>query len=120
MRKPITLYSTPVSVNVERTPHEGFNVLLYRPKWSKLREWMYGYDIMDAVKDSFKDCADIKFVEVDGTANMDDIYPYIDAYIRPSRHDGDPRMVRECIMLGIPTNQSTEIPEIINFIKTGE
>jgi hypothetical protein len=47
---------------------------------------------------------------------MDDIYPLIDFYLRPNRHDGDPRMVRECIENGIPYYHSKSDPSVNDAI----
>lgn len=88
--------------SANKVRHDGFNVLYYAPKSKrnmKFKRWVYGLDIVDAVK---KLIDGITWIEVDGSADMSKVYPYVDAMIRPSRHDGDPRMPKECRDWGIP------------------
>lgn len=83
--------------------HKEFNVLYYFPKHSqnaKFKEWKYGWDLF--VKIRKKVSSDINFIVVDGTQDLTQILPIVDCYIRPSRHDGLPRLVLECQENDIP------------------
>ena len=82
--------------------HKGFNVLYYFPSNTKWNRWLYGYDIFCDVKQVLNFHPDIHFIVVDGQQDMTKIYPIIDFMIRPTRHDGHPRMIDECIINDIP------------------
>ena len=97
---------------IEKKPHEDFNILYYCPNimkyehyhekvknW-KFKSWLYGYDIYQKVKEYFGD--QVVWHVVDGTADLSNVYTYIDFLLRPNRHDGYPAMVRECILNNIP------------------
>ena len=78
--------------------HEGYNVLYYIPKGKKNQkfiEWLYGWDLMLEYK-ALNSTHNI--IVVNGDADMSKIYPIIDLYYRPTRHDGMPRMILECRM----------------------
>ena len=85
----------------EKQPHKGFNVLYYRGIGAnqKFNDWVYGYDIFLKVKRMY---TDVNFIEVNGGEDMTNVYPIIDFYLRPNRHDGAPRMIMECENNGIP------------------
>lgn len=94
----------PKYITRDQIPHDTFNVLYYRPNPVNLGgqdyiDWYYGYEIFKQVK---KNLPFINFIEVDGTQDLKDIYPYIDCYIRPNYFDGMPRMVLEAELLNIP------------------
>ena len=99
---------------MDKLPHKGFNLLYYRGigKNQIFFDWVYGYDIFLQIKQYFG--TGINFIEVNGDQNMAEVYPLIDFYLRPNRHDGNPRMVRECEINNIPYYHSYENP---NFIK---
>jgi len=77
-------------------------------------KWLYGYDIVCKLQIRFKDHY---FHALTGKSNMELVYPYVDAYIRPNRHDGNPRVVRECQYLGIPVMATKENPRLEEFTK---
>jgi len=91
---------------LEKVEHEGFNVLYYIPKGKKNQkfiEWLYGWDMWLEYQRSVEGTErGHKFIEVHGDADMSKIYPIVDFYFRPTRHDGDPMMVRECKLNNIP------------------
>ena len=89
-----------------KRPHFGFNVIYYNPTNRRggdrdFTRWLYGIDIIEKVKNRL-DVDDIRFIELDGTADMSQIYPIADFMIRPNRHDGASRIRQECDVQGIP------------------
>lgn len=98
---------------VEKKPHEGFNILYYCPKVdNKWNRWLYGYDIYLGLKAWFPN---LNFIRVDGCQDMKEIYPIVDLFIRPNRHDGHPRMIDECKLNGIPYIWTKENPSFDYF-----
>jgi hypothetical protein len=93
----------PAYVNVyKKSEHGGINILYYIENDrtnQKYKDWVYGKDIIDRLINRFPD---YNFIKVDGSADMEKIYPIIDAYIRPNRHDGSSRMIAECKANDIP------------------
>lgn len=68
-------------------------ILYYLPKSAPSRidrEWLYGKDIVDELK---KRHPEWEFVDVDGSQS--NIFENIDVYLRPNRHDGIAKMVKE-------------------------
>jgi hypothetical protein len=104
---------------IKKISHKGFNVLIYRPLETKFNRWLYGLDLIDKLKTLYN--REVTFIEADGGLNLKHYYPYIDAYIRPTRHDGFPRMVRECKVNNIPyywsKNGKPKLKDIIKFIE---
>jgi len=93
-----------------RQEHEGFNVLYYMPrKTSDIQfwRWVYGCDIYEKLRE---DMPHVNFIEVDGSADMSEVYPVVDFYLRPNRSDGASRMRQECEIQGIPFYWSNENP----------
>ena len=88
--------------------HVGFVVMYYHPPKACLGgetyiHWVYGIDIIKQVKKVYKDRTnDIYFLKVDGSQDMSKIYPVVNYMLRPSRHDGMPRMNIECDNNDIP------------------
>jgi len=100
----------------KRKKHVGFNVLYYCRKDStnqKFKDWCYGWDIYLELKRRLN--YDVHWIVIDGSQNMDDVYPYIDAYIRPNRADGWSRTVEECRFNGIPVMATRESPDVDEF-----
>lgn len=143
LRKKIKILADPPTsfTNFVRKPHNGFNILYYRPIRSnqKFIDWVYGYDVVQKIFSLVK-CAyfetskfgtDLKdlqktleyfnpetvIIEVHGNCDMKHIYPYIDFVVRPNRHDGNPRMIMECEQLGIPYYWSKENPDIDEIVR---
>jgi len=80
-----------------------FRVLFYMPRSDKFAKWLYGYDIFKNLKKAFREDKDIEFVMVLGKdRDMSQVFPGINMYIRPNRHDGASRLVQECEVQGIP------------------
>jgi len=117
-------YDDPLYGKVEKKKHDGFNILYYCPIKAvnlggmKYIHWVYGYDIFLELQKRLKG---VNYIHVKGGTDMNKIYPIIDLYIRPNRHDGMPRIILECIKNNIPfywsKNWKPDINEIINQIK---
>jgi hypothetical protein len=118
MKKPIKYFQDFYNeYRFVKLSHEGFNVLYYFPKRNRFREWLYGWDIFEKVKEHFPQ---INFIVVDGSHDMSKIYPIVDFMIRPCRNDGLPRMVKECEVNNIPYLWTRQNPEADKFIKAIE
>jgi hypothetical protein len=122
VKKPIEYIETPLTHNVkyDKVPHDTFNIMYtkaYR-KNKKLRDWIYGVDLIERAIEHYKGAKDIKFIRVDGGDALEQVYPIIDMYIRPNRHDGLARTVRECEVQGIPYYWSDVNPDYDEMIKT--
>ena len=91
--------------------HDGFNILLYMPasKNKEFTHWLYGYDIYETLRDALG--SRVNWIIVDGSQDMSGIYPIVDFYFRPNRHDGWPYMVQECIKNNIPYYWSKSDPD---------
>lgn len=91
---------------VKRIEHEGINIAYYWPKDSgEYQEEVYGVDM---VKKLIYFYPQVNWLRLDGTLNMREIYPTLDGYIRPNRHDGGSRLIRECKLNGIPYYRSED------------
>lgn len=120
-RKQIKILVDPPLFNekVEKIKHDSFNILYYLPKTNNqiFTDWLYGADIIEEVKTVFPK---LNFIRVDGSQRIKEFYQITDFYLRPNRHDGNPRMIMECIINGIPYYWSYENPnkeKIIEEIK---
>lgn len=112
-------------VKIEKKAHKGFNILYYIPGKPanlggiKFLNWLYGFDIYEKLTRYFAGNSNINFIVVTGKMDMNDIYPIIDLYIRPTRHDGNGRMLEECKINDIPYLHSENgNPEVNQFIET--
>ncbi len=103
---------------VVKIKHEGVNVAWYVTNSSKSARWKYGVDLVEELMLRFYD---VNWIKLDGTLDMREVFPYLDAYIRPSRHDGRPRLVIECQTQGIPyywsENGEPDLDEMFEFVK---
>lgn len=117
------IYPSVVSISLEKKSHEGINVLYYLPRPANLGgekyiNWCYGEDIITKLINKFPN---INFWKVTGSSDMKEVYPLIDAYIRPSRCDGVSRMQEECRQLKIPyrcsADDNPKYEDYENFIK---
>ena len=54
----------------------------------------------------------INFIVVDGSRNMKDVFPVVDFYLRPNRHDGASRLRRECEIQEIPYYWTRRDPSV--------
>ena len=117
MRQKVSVFKDRIQ-HTEKYPkiaHDTFNILYYHPKNRKGADedfirWLYGIDIIEAIKENYKEHTHIRFIEVNGNNDMYSIYMYTDFMLRPNRHDGASRMRQECEVQGIPyywTNGTT-------------
>jgi hypothetical protein len=117
LRKPVFVCRLPFEpVVYGKEKHNRYNILYYLPKTKHMdfNRWLYGMDVIDSLKRHFS-CR-INWIEVNGTQNMPEIYPIVDLYLRPTRHDGDPVMVKECQANGIPYFWSRDVEKMKRFI----
>jgi hypothetical protein len=142
LRKPIKVLADPPKslTGIVRKPHNGFNILYYRPVGSnqKFIDWVYGYDVVQKIWSKLPNCeyleaqagskrdlvcaldalkAKVIIIEINGSADMDGVYEYANLVLRPNRHDGNPRMIMECEQLGIPYYWSKENPDVNEILK---
>lgn len=94
---------------VTKVDHPGFNVLYYHPSNSQFKRWVYGADTFEQIRNRIQG---VNYIIVDGSQDMGEIYPIVDFYLRPSRHDGNPEMIRECQRNNIPYYWSGDTGEI--------
>ncbi|MDH5570385.1 MAG: hypothetical protein OEY89_01390 [Gammaproteobacteria bacterium] len=99
----------------KKEKHRQFTVLYYRGIGSNqiFKDWVYGYDIFRTLKRRMNH---LNYIIVDGSQDMSKIYPLVDFYVRPNRHDGEPRMIMECENNNIPYYWSKENPNISDII----
>lgn len=118
-RKKMILLTPPVKhpKRFRKKKHEGINILFY---WTpgdgsniKFKKWIYGYDILEELK---KEYPTINFIVVNGGQNMSEIFPITDMYIRPTRHDGFPRLIQECRINKIPYFWSNDMNVCANEV----
>lgn len=95
-------------------------ILTYYPKCKRnqtYKNWVYGVDIIDELISAEKE---VNWLVVHGETDLAPLFPVIDAYIRPTRHDGMPRLIRECKINKIPyywsENGKPEIEEVLEFL----
>jgi len=86
---------------MEKVKHETFTILYYFPEGGdvEFNKWLYGWDVFEEVEREFPD---LRFITVRGRNNMKYVYPFVDFYLRPNRHDGASRMRQECEIQEIP------------------
>lgn len=98
----------------EKKEHNGFNVLYYDPMDTKFQRWKYGIDIIEKIKEQV---SGVNWIKADGTQDMEELFAITDLYIRPSRHDGEPRINIECELNNIPVIYSEDgNPEVEDFV----
>jgi hypothetical protein len=112
---------------VTKKPHSSFNILYYMPTkpanlgGMKYLKWLYGWDVYSKIKLYFEDNKNINFIWISGQHDMTKVYPTVDLYIRPTRHDGESRLIMECDINSIPYVFSRDgkpnASEFINAIK---
>lgn len=82
-----------------------FNVLFYVPQTKRYgvnMDWVYGWDI---IRELFKKYPEWNWIWADGKIPKNallEVYHRADVLLRPTRHDGEPRMVREAKKIGVP------------------
>jgi len=118
LKKPFEVRSNPVKYTekFKKVNHFSFNVLYYRTKLrnSPFTNWVYGYDIITKLKEEMPE---IHMLEVNGKHDMSLIFPIVDFYARPNRHDGEPRLVRECKIQDIPYYHTYRDPSLEDLKK---
>lgn len=86
--------------------HEGTNIGYYHPSNSVFARWKYGISFIEnavAMKHQLRiDPEEINWIKLDGKQDMSQVYPILDLLVRPSRHDGTPRMLLEAELNEIP------------------
>ena len=114
LKKPIKVLIDPPDYDcvITKQPHKGINILyFYKP--GRFWSWIYGTDI---IIDMYNEYRDFNWIMVDGSQDMKEVYPDVDFYLRPNRHDGYSRMIMECDINDIPYYWSQDNPDI-NEIK---
>ena len=110
---------------IDKILHEGFNILFYLPKPKsnqKYKNWIYGESYIQYLEAIEK----INLIIVDGSSNMEEIYPTIDCYIKINQHRGSDlnRIGKECIDNNIPVLQigchGYSLNEAIDWINTNK
>ncbi len=81
----------------------------------RFKDWVYGYDIYMSLKELMPE---LNYIETTGMQDMTKIYPIVDFYVRPNRHDGAPRMIMECETNDIPYYWSKENPDLNQIYDT--
>ena len=97
--------------------HEGIYIAYYYPGGRgnrKFKRWVYGKDIIDQIVLMFPN---VNWVHLDGKKNICVVYPILDAYIRPNRHDGLPRIILECLALDIPYYWEEEFKPTVERVR---
>lgn len=104
---------------VPKVPHDGLNIAYYYPKDDVFSRWVYGIDIIEQVIAKY---SQINWIKLDGTLNPKYFFQMLDAYIRPSRSDGSPRLIAECQANGISyywsENRNPNFEETCKFIES--
>lgn len=106
-----------IATKIKKKKHDGFNVLYYFPsitKNIKFKKWLYGFDIFEYTREQL--FPQLNYIVVDGSQNMTEIYPIVDFYLRPTRHDGHSRMIDECQINNIPYYQGRTLHYIIQVL----
>ncbi len=116
----IKLKEVPYSMTVyKKKPHKEFTVLFYLPKAKnpRFKDWIYGRSYYECLKER------VNILVVDGTYNMGEVYPIVDAYIKINAHRGSDmnRIGKECIVNDIPvlilnTYEGSPLWRVINWI----
>lgn len=114
-------YTKTKLVKYEKKEHPRYTIIYYYPKDNpKFRYMIYGIYHIEQLIEHFKNC--VEFMRLDGTKDMAEVLPIVDAYIRPSAYEGCiPRLVRECRLNEVPVYFKTgqqDLNEIKNFICT--
>lgn len=101
-----------------KKPHKSFNILYYCPMGGDVdfRKWLYGYDFFKEVQNALIE-ENVKFIFIDGRGDMEYIFPYVDFYLRPNRHDGASRLRQECELQNIPYYWTQKNPTVDGAIK---
>jgi hypothetical protein len=122
LTKPCRVFRDPVwhPQPFKKQAHEGFNVLYYDPSErmnnKDAMRWRHGLDLIDRAIGFFDLYKDVKWIKVDGTADMSEIWPITDFYARPCRVDGASRMRQEAELNDIPYYWTYEDPSYIDLI----
>lgn len=93
-----------------------FVVGYYMPEETVYNKWVYGYTIIRSVKLYFRK-DNIVFLRYNGKDDIRVFLSLIDVYIRPSNHDGTPRLNLLCEKNNIPYTTNQDFDYLINWIK---
>jgi hypothetical protein len=101
---------------MDKIEHDKFTILYYFPKAGdkEFNKWLYGYDVFLEVR---RELTNVGFIIVDGTNDMRCVYPFVDFYLRPNRHDGAARMRQECEVQDIPYYWTQKDPSAMDAIQ---
>ena len=112
--KKIVLWPPDKFTKIKKKKHNNFIVGYYFPADTKFNRWKYGIDIIKKLKIEFPNIIFLRlFREI-----PDISFRIMDCYIRPSRHDGMPRINLRCEIEGIPYKYSSDFkPEFEDFKK---
>jgi hypothetical protein len=103
----------------DKINRDVFVVGYYRPKEDVTSRWKYGIDIIEEARGLLGKCHDIVFLEMN-SRTIPAVLGVMDVYVRPSRHDGEPRLVVACNRNGIPVYYDPkfrpDVYEMVNFI----
>ena len=102
----------------DNLPLDFFNILYYFPIGGDMEfhKWLYGWDVAETVQNRLID-RNVRFMIVNGNNDMKYVYPYVDFYLRPNRHDGPSRMRMECDINDIPYYWTQKDPSVEDAIK---
>lgn len=121
VNKPIKIVPDQVcyTEKFSKVPHDSFNILYYMPEGGdrKFRGWLFGYDIFLEVRNHFAGSDHVRFRIISGKSDMEVIFPIIDFYLRPNRHDGASRLRQECDVQEIPYYWTQSNPNAEDAIK---
>lgn len=100
-----TLTTPLMYADTERIEHDKFTIAYYDAEGSFKNR--YGLDVVKKLRFYFPQVRWLPIHSGEFTQEqMKEIYKRIDLYIRPSRWDGDPFMVREALHFGVDTISS--------------
>lgn len=95
-----------------------FVVGYYMPEMTEFNSWVYGADTIAALYKYFQySNLDVIFLRYDGKGDISSFLSLIDIYIRPSRHDGMPRLILLCEHYDIPYRWENNFEKLVEFIK---
>jgi glycosyltransferase involved in cell wall biosynthesis len=87
---------------IKKIPHDLVNIAYYYPKNSgDFQRYVYGIDLIEKLELMFP-YPIVNWIPLDGKFTMREVYSIVDAVVRPSRHDGRPRILEECKLNSIP------------------
>ena len=106
---------------VQKKAHDLVNIAYYWPSDSgEFQRYIYGLDLIEKLELMFP-YPIVNWIPLDGKFTMREVYSIVDAMIRPSRHDGRPRIIEECKINSIPyyysENGAPDLEDMSNFVQ---